>query len=175
MEIIIVREFVISSPIPPRSNYVESCKDQNHKIYSITKSIHSAEFWNPSFQFGRVLWHILTALSMTPVMKNQCQSQKILEEKKMENYEENFSSDESFDETMTSKNKYDKAGGQQRYSPTNLSKLSDFFKTFEHHESFSMLCVDEVCERDIRVEKCASKNWNWNSYVRVQCCSSVYC
>lgn len=76
----------------------------------------------------------------------------------MENFEEKFTLEESFDEMKTTKKKEnDKAGGRHR-NLGNLSKLSDFFKTFEHHESLSMLCIDEVCERDTREEKYSSKN-----------------
>lgn len=77
----------------------------------------------------------------------------------MENYdEEKFGSDEtSFDETTmpptttTTKNKKEKNDKAERRR-RNLSKLSDFFKTFEHHESLSMLCIDEVMqERVIKI------------------------
>lgn len=81
------------------------------------------------------------------------------------NYEEKLESEEaSFDETTMATSTTKKKERRLR----NLSKLSVFFKTFEHHDSLSMLCLDEVCERVIRMKsiECSQANYTkWNSWV----------
>lgn len=58
----------------------------------------------------------------------------------MENHENKKFFVESLDETTKEEGNDNDDNRRQ----TNSSKLSDFFRTFQHHESLSMLYIDEV-------------------------------